>query len=87
MPTYFIRGAEEITSRDNIRHFVLGNRQVVESESWLPDKPKTEIVLTCGASCPDAILDEVLLRVLSFFEGTRIVDDVLSAFPPVEASG
>jgi 4-hydroxy-3-methylbut-2-enyl diphosphate reductase len=45
------------------------------------------VVLTCGASCPDAILDAVLCRLLTLFPGSRPLDHVLEAFPaPVAAS-
>jgi 4-hydroxy-3-methylbut-2-enyl diphosphate reductase len=80
MPTYFIEGEEEILSPSSIRSFSLKSREVVITENWLPDRRPIEIVLTCGASCPDAILDAVLLRVLSFFAGTRPVEDVIELY-------
>lgn len=81
MPTYFIRGADEIISANTIRHFSLESRRLVETDGWIPRPHPVEIVLTCGASCPDAILDAVLRRVVSFFENTRPIRDVLKAFP------
>jgi 4-hydroxy-3-methylbut-2-enyl diphosphate reductase len=80
MPTYFIGGAGEVVSADVIRHFSLGSRSIVETQGWLPPKRPVDVVLTCGASCPDAILDAVLLRVLSFFDDVRELDDVLSPY-------
>lgn len=87
MPTYFIQSASEIVSNDQIRHFDLGKRQIVTSAKWLPDRRPLDLVLTCGASCPDAIVDEVLLHVLSFFDQTRPLEDVLSPYPPVAGEG
>ena len=84
VPTFFIRGAEEIESREEIHHFDLRSRSVTSTTGWLPDNEKTDIILTSGASCPDAILDEVLLRILSLYDATRAVDDVLSEFPTTE---
>ena len=81
MPTFFISGAEEILAVDRIRHFSLRQREVVTTGGWLPTQRPVDVVLTCGASCPDAILDGVLLRVLSFFENTRPVEEILEAFP------
>jgi 4-hydroxy-3-methylbut-2-enyl diphosphate reductase len=83
MPTYFIRDAGEIVSETLIRHFDLNSRQVASSENWLPDKRPLEIALTCGASCPDAIVDEVLLKTLGFFSSTRTTEEVLSNYPEV----
>ncbi|MGQ4807824.1 4-hydroxy-3-methylbut-2-enyl diphosphate reductase 1 [Candidatus Entotheonellaceae bacterium PAL068K] len=77
MPTYFIQNADEIVSAQCLRHFALSRRQVVTTDDWLPDTRPLEVALTCGASCPDAIVDGVLLRVLSLFAGTRSVNEVL----------
>lgn len=87
MPTYFIQTADEILSETEIRHFDLEKRWVVTTEGWLPDKRPLDVVVTCGASCPDAIVDEVLLRVLSFFDPTHPLEKVLRAYPPLELEG
>ncbi len=84
MPTYFIQNAGEIVSESCIRHFSLKTRQVVTTEGWLLDGGSLDVVLTCGASCPDAVVDEVLLRVLSFFEPCRTVEEALASYPVVE---
>ncbi len=83
MKTYFIQTAGEIVSDEEIRHFDLEKRQVITSRNWLPDKRPLDVVVTCGASCPDAIVDEVILRVLSFFDSTRPLEEVLSAYLPI----
>jgi 4-hydroxy-3-methylbut-2-enyl diphosphate reductase len=82
--TYFIQTAGEIVSEEEIRHFDLEERQVVVSKNWLPDKRPLDVVVTCGASCPDAIVDEVILRLLSLFDSTRPLDDVMSGYPPCD---
>jgi len=87
MPTFFVKGADEIVSRDEIHHYSLEKRKVVTTKGWVPDGDPVEIVLTCGASCPDAILDEVLLRILSLFEATRPVEEVLEPWPVVTMLG
>lgn len=87
MPTYFVKGEEEIESADTIHHFDLGARAVTRSAGWLPTRRPLDIVLTCGASCPDAILDGVLVRVLSFFDGARGADEVLKDYPVAGPTG
>ncbi|RPI13199.1 MAG: 4-hydroxy-3-methylbut-2-enyl diphosphate reductase [Ignavibacteriae bacterium] len=39
-----------------------------------------DIILTSGASCPDAILDEVLRKIVSFFPDVKGFDEVLEPF-------
>jgi 4-hydroxy-3-methylbut-2-enyl diphosphate reductase len=81
MPTYFIQSEDEIVSADVIRHFSLDHRKLVVTEGWLPSRRPLRVVLTSGASCPDALLDGVLLKMLSLFEGTLAVDEVLAHYP------
>ena len=83
MPTYFIQTADELISKGEIRHFDLETRQITSTSGWLPEKRPLDIVVTCGASCPDAIVDEVLLRILSFFDSTHPVEEVLKTYPPI----
>ena len=86
MSTYFIQGAEEIVSARCIHHFVLSSQSVVATTDWLPTHRPVDVALTCGASCPDAIVDEVLIRVLSFFPGARGMDEVLHPYPLAEVA-
>jgi 4-hydroxy-3-methylbut-2-enyl diphosphate reductase len=37
-------------------------------------------VLTSGASCPDTLVDRVLLKMVSFFPGSRSVEAVMGEF-------
>ncbi|MEX0601293.1 MAG: 4-hydroxy-3-methylbut-2-enyl diphosphate reductase, partial [Rhodothermales bacterium] len=80
MPTYFIRDADELLSPDRIRHFDIHGKRETVTEGWLPDKRPVEIVLTAGASCPDALLDEVVRKIIGWMDGVRRVDDVLAPF-------
>lgn len=83
MPTFFVQGAGDLISAHIIRHFSLARRTVGTTGNWLPSKRPLDIVLTCGASCPDAILDEVLKRLLGMFENVLPLDEVLSDFLPM----
>ena len=53
---------------------------MLKTHNFLPEKDKLKIVLTSGASCPDAIVDKVLQKLLSYFEGTRSIKSVLEEF-------
>ncbi|HEX5133511.1 MAG TPA: 4-hydroxy-3-methylbut-2-enyl diphosphate reductase [Candidatus Krumholzibacteria bacterium] len=80
MPTYFVQGAADLVSASEIHHFSLESRTVLTTRDWLPSRRPVDVVLTCGASCPDAILDDVLRRVASFVDGARPVEEVLAPF-------
>ncbi|GAB3923785.1 4-hydroxy-3-methylbut-2-enyl diphosphate reductase [Larkinella terrae] len=78
LPTYFIETEQKILSRDLIRHFDLHTKQEVVTENFLPDQKPVTVLLTCGASCPDAVVEGILLKIVSFFADSRPVDDVMA---------
>lgn len=80
LPTYFVANDAEILSPDRIRHFSIKERETVETDGWLPPHRPLDIILTCGASCPDAVLEDVLCRVHSFFPGSRPLDETLGEY-------
>jgi 4-hydroxy-3-methylbut-2-enyl diphosphate reductase len=44
----------------------------------LPDKYPVEILITSGASCPDAVVEAVIQKILSLFENVKDVDVVVN---------
>lgn len=80
-PTYHVRDAGEISSPHLVRHYDQWDDEIRETEQWLPlDREPLKVALTSGASCPDVLVDEVLLKLLDYFENTRSVDEVLAPF-------
>jgi 4-hydroxy-3-methylbut-2-enyl diphosphate reductase len=78
--TYFIANGAEILSAERIRHFSVEERRAVDTEGWLPARRPLDIIVTCGASCPDAVLEDVLCRVHSFFPGSKPLDEALDDY-------
>jgi 4-hydroxy-3-methylbut-2-enyl diphosphate reductase len=68
MPTYFIEKEDCLISEKLIKHFDISKKVEILSENFMGDNNKPTIVLTCGASCPDSIVESVLLKLLSFFK-------------------
>lgn len=79
-PTYFIESVNKILDKHLIRHFDLHKKEEVVTENYIPEKTPVRIMLTCGASCPDAVVEGILVRLLSFFEGAKPIEDVMQAF-------
>lgn len=76
-PTYFINSDKEIKSREEIHHFNYSLKQHSVTHGFLPHKKQVRIILTSGASCPDTLVDKVMLRFLEFFEPTKRLEEVL----------
>jgi 4-hydroxy-3-methylbut-2-enyl diphosphate reductase len=76
-PTYFIRSEKEMVSNREIHHFNFHEKKELTTTDFLPDSSPLKVVLTSGASCPDAVVDRVLHEMLSYFENTRDIEEVL----------
>lgn len=79
-PTYFINNAAKILSEKSIRHFNIHSKEEKTTGKYLPEEEPIKIVLTSGASCPDAYVDEVLTRILSFYNDVKSIEEVIKSF-------
>ncbi|WP_026631997.1 4-hydroxy-3-methylbut-2-enyl diphosphate reductase [Dyadobacter alkalitolerans] len=79
-PTYFIESVNKILDKQLIRHFNLHSKEEMVTENYLPQHTPARIMLTCGASCPDAVVEGILMRLLSFFEGSKDINEVMQQF-------
>lgn len=79
-PTFFINSENEMISSDEIHHFDYHKKLKKITAGYLPAKEDVRIILTSGASCPDTLVDRVMLRILSFYEAARPVDEVIKEF-------
>ena len=61
LPTYFIRNAERLESRETITHYDLHLKTEVTREGWLPPSPVV-VGVTAGASCPNNLIEDTIVR-------------------------
>ena len=80
LPTYFISSADKIISKDLISHFSIHNQIELSTKNFLPDKEPVKVILTSGASCPDSIVDEVLQKIISFYDDAKSTEEVMNDF-------
>jgi 4-hydroxy-3-methylbut-2-enyl diphosphate reductase len=80
LPTYFIRSEEDIISSKEICHFNLHKNKPVTTISFLPEKKPVRILITSGASCPDAIVEGVINKLLSFYNVSKTVSEITGKF-------
>lgn len=80
LPTYYISSADKILSDKLISHFNFHKHEELTTENFLPDNVPVKIILTSGASCPDALVEEVMMKILSYYENVRPVEDLLREF-------
>lgn len=80
LPTYFISGPVNLESDNLIRYFDLKEKIEKVKKDYLPANRPVKIMITSGASCPDSLVDGVLLRFLSLFNGVKSINDVMKIF-------
>ncbi|GAB1445740.1 4-hydroxy-3-methylbut-2-enyl diphosphate reductase [Flammeovirgaceae bacterium] len=79
-PTYFINSEDELKSKEEISHFNYHEKRKMVTSNYIPAKNQVKIVLTSGASCPDTLVDRVMLRLLEFFPSHKSVEEILEKF-------
>jgi len=63
LPTYFIKDAQEIESPEKLHHFSQDKNEMILAENWLPKEQELTVGVTAGASCPNNLIEEVILRI------------------------
>ena len=64
VPTFYISDANEIINADKLRHLNLDTKTTTETANWLKSLSQDPIILvTAGASCPDAVVQSVIEKV------------------------
>ncbi len=76
-PCYFIKDENEIRSKEQIRSFDIHTKTIFDS-TFLSSESNQRIILTSGASCPDSIVDGVMMKILSFFHTEEEMNTILS---------
>ncbi len=61
LPTYFVRNASRLESRERIVHYDQHEKREIATEHWLPERPLV-VGITAGASCPNNLIEETILR-------------------------
>jgi 4-hydroxy-3-methylbut-2-enyl diphosphate reductase len=80
LPTYYINSDDKIISSTQIEHFKFTTKTINTSTNFLPKKSPIKILLTSGASCPDALVELVINKLVSFFPKSTPFNQILKTF-------
>jgi 4-hydroxy-3-methylbut-2-enyl diphosphate reductase len=76
--TFFITSAENIWNVNEVESFDIHQKEWKQFDSFLPvDKDKMTIAITSGASCPDAIVDGVIQKILELLGVEKGISEVI----------
>ena len=67
LPTYYIDHPDRIISNETIEHFNFHRKTEIRTTDYLPNKQPIRILMTSGASCPDALVEKAIEKIASYF--------------------
>ena len=84
LPTYFIKDVSEMESAERLHHFLHHKHEMAVAENWLPLNGELTFGVTAGASCPNNIVEEIILRAYELRGASA--DEVLGSINAERAS-
>lgn len=76
MPTYFIESASDLLSDRELKAFNWRTHEEYFKSDFLPNKSVVDILITSGASCPDAIVQDTIEKLSGFFTNSKTIEDI-----------
>lgn len=80
LPTYFINNETCLIDKDRIEHFSLHEKKVISTADYIPGKPKVRIMITSGASCPDALVENVIRRLVALLDSEAALEKAMAEY-------
>jgi len=80
LSTYFINSADKLISDKDILHCNWRTKEEKITSDYLPHKQPVKILLTSGASCPDAVVEEVIRKLVGFYKAENKMQTITEYF-------
>jgi len=80
LPTYFITNEEKILSPRQILHYNFHTKTELLTTEYLPSKEPVKVLITSGASCPDALVEGVIHKLIQFFPVSKSMEQLREEF-------
>jgi len=85
LPTYFIENEACLISGELIRHFDLHTHRERETTGYLPAHRPLRIIITAGASCPDALVERVIRQLAGITGNTAALSELAAQWSMQES--
>ncbi|HZF66064.1 MAG TPA: 4-hydroxy-3-methylbut-2-enyl diphosphate reductase [Chitinophagaceae bacterium] len=80
LPTFYISSAEKMLSAKTIMHYDFHNDREIVTNDYLPNNKTATVLMTSGASCPDAVVEAVIRKLISFFPDSKTIEQLHQEF-------
>lgn len=72
LPTYFIQSESDLLSENTILAYNWRTHEEYTKDHYIPTGDKVKILITSGASCPDAVVEAVIKRLTQLIPGANL---------------
>lgn len=76
--TYYIKDETELLDKNTIQHFDMHLHKIIQTEGYIPANRPLKIVITSGASCPDATVDRVIQKFAALVDEPLNIETALN---------
>ena len=80
LPVYFIENADKILSATSIIHYDIHKHVEMVTSDYLPEKSQISILLTSGASCPDAVVENIIKKIAGYYPAAKSLEELIPQF-------
>lgn len=77
-PSYFIKDVNEIIAENEVRSFNIHSKEIETLNQFIEGGAKT-IAITSGASCPDAVVDQVIQKILALKGINKSIQEIVDS--------
>ncbi|MBX3253539.1 MAG: 4-hydroxy-3-methylbut-2-enyl diphosphate reductase [Chitinophagaceae bacterium] len=80
LPTYFISSEAKILSKNEILHYNFHTKEELLTHDFLPLNAPVKLLITSGASCPDALVENVIRKIAGFYNAEKVMDNLIASY-------
>ena len=77
LPTYFVSSEEKLLSQQEILHYNFHTKEELHTTGWLPNRTPVRILVSSGASCPDALVEAVIRKIAGYYGAAQALDEII----------
>jgi 4-hydroxy-3-methylbut-2-enyl diphosphate reductase len=78
LPTYFIDSADRLQNKNTIETRNWQSKELNLVSGYLPEKTPLKILITSGASCPDAVVEQAIRKLAGFYGVEEKIDSYIA---------
>ncbi len=79
LTTYFIDAADKLIDQREILHRNWRTKELISIHNYLPEKKPLRVLMTSGASCPDAVVEAVIRKLAGFYQVEEQLENYINA--------